>query len=393
MKSNLFTIMKKEFARFFKDPRMVFTTILMPGLLIYVMYSFMGSGFSEMYTTEEDYAYRVCAVNLPQSMEGFKETGGFIIREIEGGEIEEVKVDIANGSYTDLLMVFPEDFDEAVAAYDVTTAVGAAPNIDIYYNSAEMNSASAYQAMAAMLDAVESAMANKFDVDAGNLEYDLATDEDMTIMLFAMLLPMLVMVFLVSGCLAIASESIAGEKERGTIATLLVTPMKRSELALGKLLSLSAIGLLSGCSSFLGTMLSLPKLIGAEVDVRITYSVTDYLLLLVVILATTIVIVGAISAISALAKTVKEAATLVIPFMLLVVLVSVSSMMGGGAAEEWYWYLIPIYNSVQCMTGIFSMDYQMVAIGVTVLSNVVYAGVFVALLTKMFGSERIMYTQ
>ena len=39
--------------------------------------------------------------------------------------------------------------------------------------------------------------------------------------------------------MAIAPSAIAGEKERGTIATLLVTPMRRNELALGKVVSLS----------------------------------------------------------------------------------------------------------------------------------------------------------
>ena len=43
------------------------------------------------------------------------------------------------------------------------------------------------------------------------------------------------------------------EKERGTIATLLVTPMKRGQLAMGKIISLGIIGLLSGISSFVGT--------------------------------------------------------------------------------------------------------------------------------------------
>ena len=48
MKSDLLTIIKKEFARFFGDKRMLATAIL-PGVLIYVMYSFMGSGMSELY--------------------------------------------------------------------------------------------------------------------------------------------------------------------------------------------------------------------------------------------------------------------------------------------------------------------------------------------------------
>ncbi|MFQ7035420.1 MAG: ABC transporter permease subunit [Candidatus Borkfalkia sp.] len=53
--------------------------------------------------------------------------------------------------------------------------------------------------------------------------------------------------------MGIAPESIAGEKERGTIATLLVTPIKRSELVVGKVLSLSALSSLSAISSFIGT--------------------------------------------------------------------------------------------------------------------------------------------
>ena len=51
MKSNIITIMKKEFARFFKARRMVFTTIFMPGILIYVMYTFMGQGMSALYSS------------------------------------------------------------------------------------------------------------------------------------------------------------------------------------------------------------------------------------------------------------------------------------------------------------------------------------------------------
>ena len=51
---NILTIMKKEFARFFKDKRLCFTTILMPGLLIYIIYSFMGSALTDMYTVDDE---------------------------------------------------------------------------------------------------------------------------------------------------------------------------------------------------------------------------------------------------------------------------------------------------------------------------------------------------
>lgn len=392
MKSDLFTIIKKELARFFGDKRMLLTA-LMPGLLIYAMYSVMGEGFSSMHTVEDTYIYDLRVVDLPQALAGLKEMDGLNVITVQEENIESMKQLVSEG-VVDLVVVFPEDFDEQLLTYDVTTATTPAPNVEIYYDSTSSTSSGAYGMIAAILEQLEHSLANKFDVCAGEKQYDLATDEDLSVMMISMILPMLVMTFIFTGCLSAASESIAGEKERGTIATLLVTPMRRSDLALGKLISLSIIGLLSGCSSFIGTMLSLPKLMagsGLE-EIKFGYSMTDYALLLLVILSTTLVIVGLISIISAFAKSVKEASTYCTPLMMATMMLSFSTMLGVAAADQWYLYLIPLYNTVQCMGGIFSMDYQIVPVVVTIVSNVVYAGGLVVVLTKMFNSERIMYT-
>lgn len=291
-------------------------------------------------------------------------------------------------------MVFPENFEADVLAYDSMTATTPAPQVALYYNSADTESTACYQIMASVLDGYEASMANKFDVNSGDEEYDLASKEDSTGQIFSMMLPMLLMIFLFSGCMAIAPESIAGEKERGTIATLLVTPMKREQLAMGKIISLGIIGLLSGISSFVGTMLSLPKLMGTEsnaMDASV-YSVTDYILLLLVILTTVLVLVGALAVISAFAKTVKEAGSMIMPLMVVVMVISVTSMLGSGAPKEFYWYLIPFYNSVQGMTGIFDFSYSGINIVACLVSNLIYTGILSVVLAKMFGSEKIMYS-
>ncbi len=205
---------------------------------------------------------------------------------------------------------------------------------------------------------------------------------------------MLLMVFLFSGCMAVAPESIAGEKERGTIATLLVTPLKRSHLALGKILSLSVIAILSGLSSFLGTMLSLPKLMGGGETMNVNvYGITEYAMLLVVILSTVLVIVAVVSIISAFAKNVKEATGWVTPIMIVSMLFGVTTMVESLSKTEPVWFLIPLYNSAQCMSGIFSLEMDMVNIAVTVASNIVYAGIGVVVLTKMFDSEKVMFSK
>ena len=69
MKNNILTIIKKEFARFFGDKRMVFTTILMPGILIYVMYSFMGDAMMKEFETDDDYVAKAYVENMPDELD------------------------------------------------------------------------------------------------------------------------------------------------------------------------------------------------------------------------------------------------------------------------------------------------------------------------------------
>lgn len=391
MKSHLLTIIKKELFRFFGDKRMLLTALL-PGLMIYAMYSFMGEGFSGLTSVDEEYTYQIHVVGESQFLAGLEALENVKLISAKAEEVPALQDAIKNAE-CDLLVIFPENFDAAVGSYDVTSGMPA-PNVEIYYNSAETPSSNARGMVTGLLNQVEQMMTNKFDICAGEKKYDMATEEDIAMMMFSMLLPMLVMTFIYTGCLSVSSESIAGEKERGTIATLLVTPMRRRDLALGKMVSLSFIGLVSGISSFVGTMLSLPKLMGGSglEEVSLGYSTQDYVLLLLVILSTTLMIVGIISIISAFAKSVKEAGTMCMPLMLTNMMLSFSNMMGFEAASKWYLYLIPLYNTVQCMSGIFAMEYELSTIFITVGANLVYSGVLVVLLTKMFNSERIMYT-
>ena len=68
---NILTIIKKEFARFFKDRRLILTTLILPGLLIYLVYSFMGSGLLEQVQTDENYVTQVYTINAPDSFENY----------------------------------------------------------------------------------------------------------------------------------------------------------------------------------------------------------------------------------------------------------------------------------------------------------------------------------
>lgn len=194
--------------------------------------------------------------------------------------------------------------------------------------------------------------------------------------------------------MTIAPESIAGEKERGTLATLLVTPTRRSELAIGKMAALSIVALISGAAGFIGTLFALPHLMGKDAGEVLTadlYGIGELLSILAIILCTTLLFIALISVISAFARSVKEAVSFATPLMILVMILSLSNLFLTQDRGHLALFLIPVYNSVCCMGDIFSHSWTLSRVLLTVGSNLTIAGLFVPLLTRMFNSEKIMF--
>jgi sodium transport system permease protein len=386
--------MRKEFARFFGDRRMIISMIL-PAVLIYVIYSFMGTALQSMFSPDEGYTPVAYAVYMPDSIAGLMQMIGIDVEKTAAGDVAGIKEMITNKE-RDFCIVFPQGFDELVAAYDPQASAnpGPAPNIEVYYNSTVPNSSDIYMRVLGVLDVYESALANKFDVNRDITDSDRASQEDVSASVISSIMPMLLMIFLYTGCMGLALESITGEKERGTIATLLVTPLKRSELAIGKVLSLAVLSFLSGLVMAVATISSIPKLMGGaseEISANI-YGAVDYAYLTIIILSTLLLLVTLVSIISAFSKTVKEASTSVIPLMVVVMLAGVSGMFGGAQKDALY-YLIPLYSSAQSMSGIFARDYSGMNIVISCLSNLVFACLGGFVLTKMFNSEKIMFAR
>ena len=300
-----------------------------------------------------------------------------------------------------VLLRFPAGFDSLLLAPANPMAL---PNVELYYNSTNNASSRVYMIVSSMLNNY----GRPFTVNMPQTEgqrFDQASDDSIGAMIWSKILPMLIIMMLFSGVMAIAPSSIAGEKERGTIATLLVTPMRRNDLALGKIISLSAIALLSGISSFIGIALSLPKMMQLEgtpdtgmntPDASILafhYTTSDYVVLLLVIFASVLIMASAVSLLSALAKDVKNAGTMVTPFMLVVMLAGLLPMFQDGASESLGVYLIPFYNSIEVMTAVFAHEMTWMPVIVTIVSDVVYTGIAVWGLTRMFNSEKVMFSR
>lgn len=384
----IFVIVKKELKRFFTDKRMIMSLIL-PGVLIFVLYSLMGNFIGDAITPADDYEYVICVENESITLDGYLSTLGFKYKKVNAPreEAEKKLVD----KEIDLYVSFSEDFDDAGADKE-------GKNVVIEYNSAKRESAKIYSALQTvyMQNSVASVDYN-YAINAGVENPDMATEEDVVKMILTMFMPFILMVFLVTGSVSVASESIAGEKERGTIATLLVTPVKREYIALGKIIALTVTSLFSSLVSFVGIMASLPNLLQLErigdvtsIDLSV-YGASTFVGILGIILVTVMMFTMIMSVLSTFAKSVKEATQFVTPAMIVVMLASVTSMIGGGkAVTNPALYLIPIYNCAQCLTMLFSGEFYGLCYLFTILSDALFVVLGVVLLAKMFNNEKIM---
>lgn len=373
--SGIITILKKELKRFFTDKRMLIS-LMIPGILIYLVYSFMGSMLASSNEVDENYVYQVNVVEVPEEYNSLIKTDNFDI-EFCDYSLEDSKVKLENKEI-DLIISFDEYSQDK--------------SVSVFYNSTSNESATIYQYYYSIFMADSTNIEYDYYVNLNpNMTYDLATKEDTSAMIMQMLIPFLLIMLLFSGCMAVATESIAGEKERGTIATLLVTPVKRMDIAIGKVLALSITALFSSIISFVGTIASYPKLMGdGNVSIAM-YGFFDYLQIFLIIIITVLIFTILLTIISCYAKSVKEASGLAMPIMILVMVVGVSSMMGGAGDANIALYFIPVYNSVLSLSNIFGLTFNLGGFIITIVSNLVYFGLATYLLIKMFNSERIMF--
>ena len=385
--NNIFAILKKELRRFFTDKRMLLSLFL-PGILIFIIYTAMGSVFSNFFNPSDDYNYIVYIDNPVEEFNVINTSSPYKIEiknfnNLSNEEKENYKNDIKNEKI-DLLICFESDFYNKLNN-------GEKPNVEIYYLSTSSASSTIYNYYFQTLNNNSMTINYNYFVNQNSdINYDLSTDEDKSKVIITMVLPFILVIMLFTGCMNVTTESIAGEKERGTIATLLVTPVKRSEIALGKILALSITSIVSSITSFLGLALSLPKLLQGTGDITLSmYGISTYIYVLLIIIVITILFTTLLSIVSCFSKSIKEANQYATPLMFLIMAVSGATYFISN--NNWYLYLIPIFNSINCLSEIFSLNFNLVNFLITIISNIVYISLGVFVVTKMFDNEKVMF--
>jgi len=368
---HIITIIKKELHRVLTDRSAIFSLIV-PGIILFVLYTFIGN-----VTFEPDVptTFTVSGINIPVELDN--SLGAIVIfNEITEADLEYAKEAVINGEIS-AVFVFDDNFWNNIGSNQT-------PNVDIFYNSGSLASSTAVQIVLATINALHP----QFNVG----EHNVGGENEIATMLMALLLPMLLLTFTFSAAISIVPESVAGEKERGTMATLLATPTKRGEIALGKIFSLSILSLISATSSFLGLIFSLPNMAGVS-NIGELLSVADLILLYLIIVSVVLVVTGLMVILSTYAKNVKEAGIITMPLMFLSMFIGILNLVLGIPTHIGFAF-IPLYNMVASIGLILQGTSGMIPFLVlTFVVNVFYMAICAVITAKMFNSERVMFTK
>ena len=77
--------------------------------------------------------------------------------------------------------------------------------------------------------------------------------------------------------------------------------------------------------------------------------------------------------------------------MIVVMFVGITNFMSSSSSTSLVSYAIPVYNIMQCLVEVFSLNINVAHFAVCICSNIVYIGLGIFILTKMFNNEKIIF--
>lgn len=222
---------------------------------------------------------------------------------------------------------------------------------------------------------------------------DIATSESKGSFLLGIILPYLIVISAAFGGIQTAFDLCAGEKERSTMETLLVSPASRPEIVRGKLFTIFTISLIAALCAIIGIVgpltlgLDILKNTGSD-QFSINFSSALAMLLIVVPLA--LFTSSLLLVISSFARNQKEAQTYILPFISIVLLPAMLSSIFG-AETQLYTAFIPVLNISLTMKQILGDLFDPAYFGIALGSSFLYAFVVMRIATAFFQRESILF--
>jgi len=293
----------------------------------------------------------------------------------------------------------PTNFDAAVQAGE--TAV-----VTIYIYEGEFKSTIAAQALDEFFRSRRDLMVSErlaerhlpekliapFDIRKTNV----ASPKRVSGNLIGMIVPYIVIIMCMTGAMYPSIDLTAGEKERGTMETLLCSPVARTDLVLGKGLVVLTVSLATACLSLVsngGALTLLKKLAGNAVKgspLPLTLDMSSLFAVMGMMLPLAIFFSGAMLAAGLYARSSKEANTYLQPLLICTVIPAAVAALPG-VELNYGLALVPVLNislaSREIMSGLFHWNYIAVVFG----SMCLYAALAVAVAVALFKREDVLF--
>ena len=190
-----------------------------------------------------------------------------------------------------------------------------------------------------------------------------------------------------------ATDTTAGEKERGTLETLLTFPIKSKDIIVGKFLGVSISSIVTGVISLILAVISLViagNMFSIYDGIDIMFSGTSLIFAIIVIIAYSFFISGLCISIASKSKTFKEAQSALTPLTFISFFPGMIAFMVGVETTP-ILSLIPFLNFTLLFTDISNGNINLLNLVLMAISTIIYITIVLKLIIKQYKSENVLF--
>jgi sodium transport system permease protein len=403
MRLSIPIIYLKELKEVLRDRKTLIFMVLLPTIVVPMLMNLMIRFIAkaEKKASTETLTYAVFgADNLPDLAGAFTENKGF--KKVDVPSQEDIESAIEENKIKFGLVIPPTAHKQIETDEQV--------KVDFYYSDVSVASKvknRTKKIIQELSDKYRSERLKKLGLDTTQKQDDLLNpiilEEHNTANLRAMLgervggiLPYIFIIFCLMGAMYPAIDLGAGEKERGTLETLLLAPIPRYQIVLGKFFVIFTTGVTAAllCLTSIGVMIATKaeQVPGELRDVIASISVVDLALIAAMLIPTAAMFAALLLSISIYAKSFKEASSYCGPLNFLVIAPAFIAMLPI-VKLDWYWAMVPITNISLAIKELIkgTMNYEML---IAILgSSFLIAGAFLLFCTKWFERESVLFRE
>ncbi len=207
-------------------------------------------------------------------------------------------------------------------------------------------------------------------------------------------IPYMIIILCFTGAMYPAMDLTAGEKERGTMETILTSPVSRTDLVIGKFLMVVLASVVTAILSLVSMGISFAWskktfLHGADVP-QMSIDPSAVAAVMFLLLPVAVLFASVLLAVALLAKSYREAQTYVSPLVFVVIMPAIIGAMPG-VELNWKTALIPILNTSLVSKDVIAGNYHWGLIAAVFAMTCVYAAIGIGAAVRMFNREDVLF--